>query len=274
MKTIKKMMGATLLCGGIFALSACNDETGTSGGTTSGAVETTLENYLGYANVVAQVLSDDAFKAYALWMGASNLQGADAERAEALEVAGLTDGGYAARFKSHVAGDQSYSSEQACLYAIFDGCIDIATEVADAKMGEPYNNGDVYGVESWYSFNSYTDYDDNIVSIENCYMGGPEAVRDESKSLYQFCRQFDAVKADAVKTAIEHLSVMPYWQRKMEQAVRRLKRQWLRLQRLERLCRKPKPYCPGCPEQSSITSRHKLSLISMSTKQFWQLIRN
>lgn len=203
MKTIKKMMGATLLCGGIFALGACNDETGTSGGTASGAVETTLENYLGYANVVAQVLSDDAFKAYALWMGASNLQGADAERAEALEVAGLTDGGYAARFKSHVAGDQSYSSEQSCLYAIFDGCIDIATEVADAKMGEPYNNGDVYGVESWYSFNSYTDYDDNIVSIENCYMGGPEAARDESKSLYQFCRQFDAIKADAVKTAIE-----------------------------------------------------------------------
>ena len=68
MKTIKKMMGATLLCGGIFALSACNDETGTSGGTTSGAVETTLENYLGYANVVAQVLSDDAFKAGSIRM--------------------------------------------------------------------------------------------------------------------------------------------------------------------------------------------------------------
>lgn len=192
-----------MVCGSLLALTACNDETGSNGGTATGAVETTLENYLGYANVVAQVLSDDAFKAYALWMGSSNLQGADAERAEALEVAGLTEGGYAARFKAHVTGDQSYSSEQSCLYAIFDGCIDIATEVADAKMGEPYNNGDVYGVESWYSFNSYTDYDDNIVSIENCYLGGPEATRDESKSLYQFCRQFNATKADAVKTAID-----------------------------------------------------------------------
>lgn len=203
MKTFKNIMGATMVCGSLLALTACNDETGSNGGTATGAVETTLENYLGYANVVAQVLSDDAFKAYALWMGSSNLQGADAERAEALEVAGLTEGGYAARFKAHVTGDQSYSSEQSCLYAIFDGCIDIATEVADAKMGEPYNNGDVYGVESWYSFNSYTDYDDNIVSIENCYLGGPEATRDESKSLYQFCRQFNATKADAVKTAID-----------------------------------------------------------------------
>lgn len=47
---------------------------------------------------------------------------------------------------------------------------DYAKDAAAGKFGE--DNSGVLGVESWYSWNSLDDYEDNIQSIRNCYYGG------------------------------------------------------------------------------------------------------
>ena len=61
---------------------------------------------------------------------------------------------------------------------IIDGCMDIANEVGNAKIGDPldlWNSGDetkaLYAVESWYSWHSREDYSNNILSIRNAFYG-------------------------------------------------------------------------------------------------------
>lgn len=61
---------------------------------------------------------------------------------------------------------------------MIDGCVDIANEVGETKIGDPYSKyqaGKVtealYAVESWYSWHSREDYSNNIVSICNAFCG-------------------------------------------------------------------------------------------------------
>ena len=61
---------------------------------------------------------------------------------------------------------------------IIDGCMDIANEVGNAKIGDPldlWNSGEqvkaLYAVESWYSWHSREDYSNNILSIRNAFCG-------------------------------------------------------------------------------------------------------
>ena len=61
---------------------------------------------------------------------------------------------------------------------VIDGCVDIANEVGETKIGDPYSKyqaGKVtealYAVESWYSWHSREDYSNNIVSICNAFCG-------------------------------------------------------------------------------------------------------
>ena len=90
---------------------------------------------------------------------------------------------------------------------IFDGCIDIAGEVGDAKIGEPWNKyktnkeEGVLAVESWYSWNSLTDYTNNIVSIENAYNGGITGNR--GTSLSDLVKSVNPSADEALQNAIE-----------------------------------------------------------------------
>lgn len=76
-------------------------------------------------------------------------------------------------------GGQSAAEESfTCIEQIIDGCVDIATEVGEAKIGDPlqlWNAGQhteaLYAVESWYSWHSRDDYSNNIFSIRNAYYG-------------------------------------------------------------------------------------------------------
>jgi uncharacterized iron-regulated protein len=84
--------------------------------------------------------------------------------------------GYADKFKSHNGGE--FTSGLSCIEQLIDGCIDIAGEVGDQKIGEPYRlyqagnrEEALYAVESWYSWHSRDDYRNNIYSIRNAYYG-------------------------------------------------------------------------------------------------------
>jgi uncharacterized iron-regulated protein len=72
------------------------------------------------------------------------------------------ENGYADEFKKHNGGD--FTSGMSCIEQLIDGCIDIAGEVGDAKIGEPYDlyvsgktTEALYAVESWYSWHSRDD---------------------------------------------------------------------------------------------------------------------
>ena len=60
----------------------------------------------------------------------------------------------------------------AAMQQIIDGCMDISDEVGTSKIGKPHTGEDKNYIESPYSENSITDFYDNILSIQNSYMGG------------------------------------------------------------------------------------------------------
>ena len=91
---------------------------------------------------------------------------------------------YAEAMKAH-DGSSDYAGLNSAAQAIElilngnNGMAGIANEVGTAKIMDPVNlwnggdqEGGVLAVESWYSWNSLTDFHDNIISIKNSYFGG------------------------------------------------------------------------------------------------------
>lgn len=117
------------------------------------------ESWCNYMKAVANLLKKDATDLYEAW--ALSYEGNDA---------------YATIFKNH--NNSTYPTALACVEEIIDGCITIADEVGNAKIGDPYNlymSGQttqaLYAVESWYSWHSKDDYTNNIYSVRNAYYG-------------------------------------------------------------------------------------------------------
>lgn len=113
---------------------------------------------------------------------------------------------YAATFKNHNGGD--YTSGLSCIEQLIDGCIDIAGEVGEAKIGEPYDlyvsgktTEALYAVESWYSWHSRDDYTNNIYSIRNAYYGSRDGSIN-ANSLSALVKKYNADLDTKVKTAI------------------------------------------------------------------------
>jgi len=115
-------------------------------------------NWCNYASVVSALLKNDAAQLYAAWNVSFN--GNEA---------------YKETFKNPGEG-KTFTSPNACIEQIIEGCIDIANEVGESKIGDPrdkWENGKyteaVYAVESWYSYHSIQDYANNIRSIRNAF---------------------------------------------------------------------------------------------------------
>ena len=114
--------------------------------------------------------------------------------------------GYAAKFKSHNGGE--FTSGLSCIEQLIDGCIDIAGEVGQAKIGDPYDlyvsgktNEALYAVESWYSWHSRDDYTNNIYSIRNAYYGSLDKIVNKN-SLSALVAKYNAELDAEVKAAI------------------------------------------------------------------------
>lgn len=102
---------------------------------------------------------------------------------------------FGAELKAHTSGRTSSASSVIGDFIIDGGIVNILDEVGEQKIGNPYDywkKGDqetaVLQVESWYSWNSLTDYEDNIISVENSYMGGRSGSRDDATSLSALVR--------------------------------------------------------------------------------------
>ena len=160
-KMIKNVMMFMASCTLTFGMTACSSDKNDDNNT---EIDITDPNNLDYSSAYAEqwanymvtvsgLLADDADELYNAWKN-----------------------GYADIFKNH--NSEEYKSAIDCVEQILDGCIDIASEVGSAKIGDPYNlymSGKItealYAVESWYSWHSRDDYRNNIYSIRNAYYG-------------------------------------------------------------------------------------------------------
>ena len=68
-------------------------------------------------------------------------------------------------------GNAVYPSQSSAVQEMVNGIITIADEVANGKISDPFNEEDTTLVESQFSFNSISDFQDNIRGIQNVYMG-------------------------------------------------------------------------------------------------------
>ena len=132
---------------------------------------------LKYAQQVCRLLKERCFQLQVAWEGEKN-----AERVAVVKAAGL---GYRTvnglsygenLMKAGIADSKSTfpSLKDAIAQVLSDdegSCVGISNEVGTAKIANPFTNGDIAYVESPYSYNSITDFQDNIRSIRNVWLG-------------------------------------------------------------------------------------------------------
>lgn len=157
------------------------------------------KNWKAYMEVVAKYLKEDASTLYNAWTVSYN--GGD---------------NYQTSFCSK---SDYFSSNLAATEQIVDGCIDIATEVGEAKIGDPLNlwkSGEyedaLYSVESWYSWHSRVDYSNNIESIKNAYYGslnGSVSANSISQQIAKIDADLDKKVKSAIQNAIEKILAIP-----------------------------------------------------------------
>lgn len=138
-----------------------------------------------YIYYVTKKLLDDTVRLWAEWYGEKNItdqRDIDLIEDDEITIAGGEDG--FAELLRNPNMYQKYKTQNQVLEEIIDnGLSNIANEVGTQKIGNPYREQDVYAVESWYSYNSLDDYENNIISIENSYLGGPATTRKAETSI-------------------------------------------------------------------------------------------
>ena len=119
-----------------------------------------------YLSAVSEVLRDDTLLLWALWEGGTSEQ-------NLLDALGIEIGTpYGEEFKKAGNIGSRYLSQTDAVDEILQGMIAIGDEVANGKIADPHNSNNVFEVESWFSWNSLDDFQNNIRSIENSYLGG------------------------------------------------------------------------------------------------------
>lgn len=105
-----------------------------------------------------------------------------------------------------------YVNYQSAAEDIIAGCVDIAGEVADLKMGNPYLSSTAEErdyIESPYSCTSTIDFADNIRSIKNAYAGAEAGDYSISDFIQTHDAELDAMVRKTIEesiTAIEAIS--------------------------------------------------------------------
>ena len=151
----------------------------------------TGEQELIYAAAVAGDLRDRCFQMEVAWN--ADAPKAHIDRVDEVELPYTVNGGSKSYGENMLAAGKAgstYASWQEVMVTILQaGCENIANEMANTKIGNPYSGEDVNYIESPYSHKSFIDFRDNMVSIENALYGGREGDgRDTSKSIIQYMK--------------------------------------------------------------------------------------
>ena len=174
---------------------------------------------LKYAQTISTLLKQRCFQLQVAWEGEKN-----ASRVSVVKAAGLdytTEAGLSYGDNLILAGQENSKStftslEDAIAQVLSDdegSCVGIANEVGTAKIANPFAAGDISYVESPYSYNSITDFQDNIRSIRNVWYGSTNGTP-ASISFYNFFQSVDASNVNtsvtgAFNDAINKIGAMP-----------------------------------------------------------------
>ena len=104
-----------------------------------------------------------------------------------------------------------YVTYQEVAEEIIAGCVDIAGEVAELKMGNPYISSTAEErdyIESPYSCTSTTDFADNIRSIQHAYCGSQAGDLSISNYIYRQDADLDARVHKAIEDAIKAIEAI------------------------------------------------------------------
>lgn len=161
-----------------------------------------------YAAAVAGDLRNKCFQLQISWAGEDNVAQNRVEKVvDDLELSVTVangDNSYQQNMLSAGKAGSTYKTWTHAVQAIVDGCKTIADEVGTSKIGKPHTGEDRNYIESPYSYMSITDFYDNIISIDNAYMGGIEGERNEALSLHAYIVSVNAELDTKTTTAISN----------------------------------------------------------------------
>lgn len=107
-------------------------------------------------------------------------------------------------------GNAVYPSQSSAVQEMVNGMITIADEVANGKISDPFNESDTTLVESQFSFNSISDFQDNIRGIQNVYLGNFVS---DGQGLNEFVNEkdtdLDSRFQKEVQMAIDSIGAIP-----------------------------------------------------------------
>ena len=163
---------------------------------------------LAYAQTICTLLKQRCFQLQVAWEGKTT---ANASRVAVVEAAKLdytTENGLSYGQNMTTAGldgsKSTFSTLKAAIAQVLSddegSCAAIANEVGTAKIANPFLAGDVSYVESPYSQNSIADFQDNIRSIRNVWLGSTNGSVG-SNSFHNF---FAGVSAQNINTTVEN----------------------------------------------------------------------
>lgn len=154
-----------------------------------------------YLSAIAGDLRNQCIRLEASWAGMNNVT---TEKQDILTGAELEPSfNYGESMLNAGVAGSKYVNYTDAAQELIQGCIDIADEVGQQKIGRPAtgtSEEDKNYIESPYSLNSITDFADNILSIRNAYEGS----NDGDKSVSDFIASVEPDTDREVKEAIEN----------------------------------------------------------------------
>jgi len=168
-------------------------------------VDDLTEDMMTYVLAVSRDLRNRCYQLEVSWNADANADHvALMEELEFNVTVASSDNSYGQNMLLAGQAGSTYATFTDALQAIVDGCITIADEVGTSKIGKPHTGEDIHYVESPYSQKSIIDFYDNILSIQNAYMGGIEGERDESVSVHAYIADGNADLDNRVVAAINN----------------------------------------------------------------------
>lgn len=156
---------------------------------------------MAYLSAAVRVVAEDSIALQAWWAGTDAL---GKEKAAYLEEAEIEVGGpYAKEVKNAGKAGSRYESQGEAIEEIIQGCVDIADELAESKLGGPVKSGDPKEFESWYSFSSREDCRNNVLSIRYSYEGVNSDGNSVSALVAAKSKEADAAVRSAIEKALK-----------------------------------------------------------------------
>jgi uncharacterized iron-regulated protein len=161
---------------------------------------------INYLVAATDALVWDCVLAYVAWVGEENVSSEmkTVFNENPAVVAHLNNNSNFKNFAQKLTTATGYSSLEDALSEIAVGASDIAGEVGATKIEQPYIDEHVEDVESWYSWHSLDDYQNNIRSIKNAYLGGiGDDSREPEYSLSRLIAKINPEFDNRIKDKIE-----------------------------------------------------------------------